>query len=155
MGMPGFTIEEKIDAPVEHVWNVLADIGGVHAWNPSVESSHLTSDQRAGVGTSRHCDLAGKRYVKEMAVDWDPHYRLTMRMVDTNLPFTRADVRFMLRPAGKGTIVTVSPDYEVRFGALGRLLDRALGERKYRTRMHALLAGLKNHVEAAGPDESA
>lgn len=153
--MPGFTIEEKVDAPVERVWTVLADIGGVHEWNPGVTSSHLTTDQREGVGTSRHCDLGGKKYVQEMAVDWDPHYRLTMRLVETNLPFTKADVRFMLRPAGTGTIVTVSPDYEVRFGTLGALLHRAFGERSYRTNMQALLTGLKQHVEAAGPDGKA
>ena len=60
---------------------------------------------------------------------WEPERKLIMRITDTNLPFELADIESTLRPdepprAGGGTVVTVSPVY-------------------------ALLAGLKQHIEAA------
>jgi hypothetical protein len=40
--MPEFTITNHIDAPVEHVWEVLDDFGGISQWTSGVKSSALT-----------------------------------------------------------------------------------------------------------------
>ncbi len=145
--MSDFTTEIKIDAPVDRVWDTLADIGSIHEWNPGVKQSHITTRYQEGLGTGRHCDLGQKRYLDETVVDWEPHQRLTMRIVATNLPLKTADIRFALRPAGGGTIVTVSPTYALKFGLLGRLLDLLFVRRTYVEGMRALLLGLKKHVE--------
>ena len=48
-----------IDAPVEQVWEILADFGEVYRWAPSVTKSYSTSDDNSGPEASRHCDIAG------------------------------------------------------------------------------------------------
>ncbi|MCZ6918155.1 MAG: SRPBCC family protein [Gemmatimonadetes bacterium] len=142
-----FSEEIAIDAPIERVWRVLADIGSVHAWNPGVRSSRLTTHHGEGVGAARHCKLAGRRYLEEVVVDWEPLKRLTVRITATNLPFEAADVRFMLRATSSGVIVSVSPRYTVRFGFLGTILEWLVVGPRYRRGMKALLDGLKAHVE--------
>ena len=142
-----FGAEITIDAPIERVWEVLADIGSIQAWNPGVRSSHLTTLYGAGVGAARHCKLAGRRHVDEVVVDWEPLKRLTMRITATNLPFAAADIRFMLRAAASGVIVSVSPTYTVRYGFVGKVLNRLVIGPRYREGMEALLAGLKSHIE--------
>ncbi len=71
-----------------------------------------------------------------------------MRIVGTNLPLKTAEIRFALRPAGGGTIVTVSPTYRLKFGPLGPMLDLLFVRRTYVNGMQALLVGLKKHAEA-------
>ena len=146
--MSNFTTEIKIDAPVDRVWDTLADIGSIDEWNPGVKRSHVTTDRREGLGAGRHCELPGKKHLDETVVDWEPHQRLTMRIVGTNLPLKTADIRFALRPAGGGTIVTVSPTYKLKFGPLGTVLDLLFVRRTYVKGIQALLVGLKKHAEA-------
>jgi carbon monoxide dehydrogenase subunit G len=42
--MSSFSKEVFIKARPEEVWKVLSDIGEIHAWNPGVIDSHLTSE---------------------------------------------------------------------------------------------------------------
>lgn len=145
--MGTFKTDIRIDAPISDVWEVLADVGTIHRWNPGVVSSHLTTAEATGVGAGRHCDLGGRNYVDEEVVAWEAGQRLTMRIIGTNLPFKAGDVRFSLRPDDNATIVTVSPEYALKFGLFGKILDLLYVRRAYLKGMEALLAGLKAHVE--------
>jgi hypothetical protein len=48
------------------------------------------------------------------------------------------------------TLVTVTPDYTVRYGNLGKFLDLLIVRRRYLRSINALLAGLKRHLENGG-----
>jgi len=72
-----------------------------------------------------------------------------MRIEDTNLPFKRADIRFTLLEDDDQTTVTVSPDYELKFGPVGAVVDKLYVRATYEKGMKALLRGLKAHVESA------
>jgi uncharacterized protein YndB with AHSA1/START domain len=145
--MSSFTSEIKIDAPVGAVWEVLADYGNIYRWHPDAVASHLTTEKETGPGARRHLDLGGKNYLDEEVIEWESGQRLTVRIVATNLPFKSADIRITLRPENGGTVVTVAPLYELKFGLLGKLLDRLYVQRNYEKNMRALLAGLKDYVE--------
>ncbi len=146
--MATFTLERFIDAPVATVWEELAHIPSIHQWNPGVEHSYATSDAITGLGAARHCDLGGRNYLKESVVEFEEGKVLTVRVDETNLPLAAVDIRFTLRPKENGTLVTVSPDYRVKFGMMGALLDAVYVRRTYAKGMGALLRGLKDHVEA-------
>jgi uncharacterized protein YndB with AHSA1/START domain len=152
--MASFTTETKIEAPVEEVWNALADIGNIYRWNRGVVDSHLTSDEAAGIGAARYCDLGGNNYLDEQVVEWEHGERLTMRIVGTNLPFKTVDIRFRLRPNPDtdrgGTAVSVSPVYELKYGPMGKILDAVYVRGTYLKGMKALLRGLKDYVESGG-----
>ena len=150
--MATFTTEIRIEARMQDVWEVLANIGDIYAWNPGVRASHLTTDKAEGVGAGRHCDLGGKDYLDETVVEWEPGRKLTMRIKGTNLPFKSADIHFTLRPNGPATIVSVSPNYTLKFGVLGAILDRFYVRRTYLKGMNALLKGLKAQVEKENSD---
>ena len=137
-----------IDAPIQQVWTTLADIGSIHVWNPGVKDSELTSGFDSALGATRHCDLGGRNYLDEEVVAFVAGEALTMRITKTNLPFQRADIRFQLSAAGDATRVSVSPEYRLKFGPVGWLLDRLMIRRTYEKGMKALLGGLKQHVEA-------
>lgn len=154
MKMASFTVERFVNAPVERVWEELAHIPSIHVWNPGVKHSYATSDELTGLGAARHCDLGGSNYLKESVVEFEHEQRLTMRIDQTNLPFASADIRFTLRPEDGGTVVAVSPEYRLKLGPLGALLDAVYVRRTYTKGMGALLKGLKQHVEEKVGDPS-
>lgn len=145
--MGSFATDTRIEAPVSEVWRALGKIGDIYRWNPGVRASHTTSEQEAGLGATRFCDLGGKNYLDEEVVVWQPNEKLTMRITGTNLPFETADIRFTLRPEGDSTAVSVSPLYKLKYGVIGELLDRVYVRKSYQKGMESLLSGLKAHVE--------
>ncbi len=145
--MHTFSTHTTIEASVSEVWETLADIGRIYEWNPGVIASHTTSEQTMGAGATRHCDLGGRNFLHEEVVEWQPEQKLTMRISDSNLPFKSADIRFTIKENSKGTVVTVSPIYQLKFGPFGRLFNQAYVENNYKKGMESLLAGLKAYVE--------
>ncbi len=63
------------------------------------------------------------------------------------MPLHRNVVKFSVEADGSGTIVTVAPDYTLKYGLLGRLLNQIVVRRKFKKGMEDLLTGLKYHVE--------
>lgn len=145
--MSAFIETIQISAAPEVVWSALADIGNISEWNPGVKSSKQTSSGAVAVGATRHCDLGGKNYLNEELVAFEPCRRMTLRITDTNLPFKSADIRFTVMPSGADTLVTVSPIYELKFGVIGRVLDKLMVRAQYSQGMRDLLQGLKTFVE--------
>ena len=146
--MGAFSTEIRINAPKEKVWGVLADLGGIYKWNPGVSHSRSTSEASGGEGATRHCDLANpKGYLEERAFDWREGEGFKIDIYESSFPIERNVVEFSLRADGDGTIVSVSPDYQLKFGPIGALIDKLVAGRQLRKGMENLLAGLKYHVE--------
>ena len=150
--MSKFTTQVKIDAPKHKVWEVLADIGSIYKWNPGVAHSYSTSEENKGEGATRHCDLQttdGKRfgYLEERTVDWREGQGYKIDIYANNLPIKSNVVEFNVKAEEDGTIVSVSPEYAIKYGLLGSLINRLFLQRKLQQAMEGLLAGLKYHVE--------
>ena len=47
--MTRVTIDLRIDAPKEKVWDVVADSGSVSVWSPALAGSHYTSEAKEGL----------------------------------------------------------------------------------------------------------
>ena len=150
--MSSFATEITINAPIEPVWAVLADIGAIGAWNPGVQESYATSDESTGLGATRFCDLGGKNYLDEQVVEYevgsDSCRKLTMRVTGTNMPFKEADIHFTLEAQEDQTRVICAPDYTLKYGTMGAIMDRVYVRGTYEKGMQSLLQGLKDHVEA-------
>ena len=145
--MNSFATDITINAPIEKVWETLADIGTIYKWNPGVIDSYTTSEGEIGLGSTRYCDLGGKNFLDEQVVTFSQNEAITMRITGTNMPFETADIRFTLKEQNKGTHVTVSPEYKLKYGLVGRMLDKAFVARTYEKGMGNLLAGLKEFIE--------
>ena len=65
------------------------------------------------------------------------------------MPFKSADIRFRMAADGQGSVVTVSSLYDLKYGLLGKLLDRVFVRKTYTRGMEVLLAGLKQHAESS------
>ena len=149
MGM--FTKQTRIDASRKEVWEVLADLGSIEKWNPGVTASHATSSEPGGEGATRHCDIAGPggktAHLEERAFDWRPEEGFKIDVYESSLPLKRNIVTFSLEDSGAGTIVRVTPEYQLKLGPIGALMDKLMVRRQFEKGMDGLLAGLKHYVE--------
>ena len=146
--MAHFSTQIRINATTEKVWEVLADFGGIYLWNPGMRHSYSTSDSSQGLLATRRCELlSGDDYLDERILEWRDGESFKVEISETNLPFHRSVVEFSIEADGSGTIVTVAPDYALKYGLLGRLLNQIVVRRKFRKGMEDLLAGLKYHIE--------
>ncbi len=149
--MTQLTTEVHIDAPKEKVWEVLANLGDIYKWNPGVASSHWTSEQKQGVGASRHCDLQNPSgTLEERAIEWREGEGYTIDVYESSLPLKNT-VEFAIKPEGAGTRVYVTVDYRLKYGPVGALLDVLFVRRQMQKGFDHLLAGLKYHVETGDP----
>ncbi len=146
--MSEFAETVRIHTPQQTVWDVLADIGSISIWNPGVVSSTQTSAGEVELGATRYCDLGGRNYLDEEVVTYNAPDAITFRITGTNMPFKSADIRFTLNAVEDATDVTVSPIYELKFGPVGKLLDRVMVKNTYQNGMRDLLNGLKAHCES-------
>jgi carbon monoxide dehydrogenase subunit G len=147
--MTRFSNEIWIDAPRETVWAKIADLGAIQDYHPGVSSSFYTSEEREGLGASRHCDLLPFGEVEERIVEWRAGDSYTFEIYDGKKlpPFANAVGRFGVLQDGDGTTVQFEIEYDLRFGLFGELLDRLMFRSRFRKVGPALLRGLKRNLE--------
>jgi hypothetical protein len=118
------------NCPAERVWEALADLEAVARYNPSVRSANIHGEQRTGVGAKRDCELAPSGRVLERVTVWEPGRAVGLEVVESDWPIhfmrwvTRVDA------SEGGCVIRQDLEYEVKFGALGRLLDRWMMKRR-------------------------
>ena len=133
-----------IDAPVQKVWEVLADFGGVYRWAPSVTNSYSTSSNNSGSEASRHCDIAGFSGIEESITEWNEGRDFTYTFTGVG-PISEGYSTWSVKPQGDKTLVYTDLRYGLRFGPLGALMNVLFLRRK-------IEKGLVNGVkEAATP----
>ena len=149
--MTTVTREVQINAPKEKVWEILADFGGIYAFNPSVPNSYLTSEQTGGVGTQRHCDLAAAgASLEERVVEWVDGEKMVIEIYagKKTPPFKQAFATISVRADGpNASIVRGTFDYSLKFGPIGALMDAVMVKPQFGKAWAGLFAGLKHYVE--------
>ena len=119
--MRSINVSHQMTASREAVWSVLADFPNIADWNGGVKTSYSTSDATAGVGATRHCDLAPLGALEETIAGWDEGERLVVQIDSAKkLPIRSGTATFTLNDD------TTTIDYEYEPTMLGRLSARVL-----------------------------
>ena len=136
----------KIDAPIEKVWSVLADLEAVQYYNAGVTAARYVSPDREGVGATRHCDFKMGGSAKERVATWEPLRTMTIEMYDHAWPLKSAQWRTELLPDGDGTLMVQYTTYEYTGDPAGA---EAMRE-QWGQAIAAVTQSFKEYVEA-GP----
>lgn len=141
--------EIHIDAPQEQVWDILADLGGIKNYNPSVTNSYYLPGEKRGIGAARHCDLKPFGSVEETAIQWDEGRSYTPLLHDGKKvpPFKKATGRLAVRSNGSGTVASMTLEYDLKYGPLGKLMDLVMVRSQFQKVIPTVLDGLKKYAE--------
>ena len=137
--------EIHINATKETVWKVLADLGAVCTWNPTITNSYYISEAKQGVGASRHCDFPNGGFVKEIATQWDAPHLVRLHVYEGTVPFDNYYGTYSLADDGDESRVRFVMDYKIQPDST---LSSESVERQNRERfIPTILDGLKNFIE--------
>ena len=141
--------EIRINAPKEKVWEILADFGGVAAYNLNLRSAHSTSEANGGVGATRHCDLLPMGSIEERIVDWTEGQGYTIDIYEGKgtPPFKSALARIEVHPEGQQTLVTMEMNYSLKFGVVGTAMNKMMVRAQFAKALPRILQGLKIYAE--------
>lgn len=148
--MNSIKVQTEINAPIEEVWQVLSDFGGVHKWAPSVTNSYSISENNSGPDAARHCDVAGFGSLQEYVTEWDEGAGFTFRVTGVG-PISEANSKWSAEAKDGKTIVTTTIDYATKFGLLGSALNVLMLRRKLRQGIKQTHAGLQHHILSGEP----
>jgi len=148
--MPQIEKHVRIRAPKQEVWRALADLGEVQQFHPFVKRSSYVSDQKEGKGACRRCELKPMGWVEEEVTDWQDGESFTLTIVrgEKMPPFATNRFRQSLREEGDETVLGMHIDYSIKYGIVGRILDRLIFRSQLAEKMiPGYLHGLKKFVE--------
>ncbi len=144
--MPSINREIKIDQEQLTVWNILSDIGAIENFNPTVKKSFCTSEEKSGIGASRHCDLLPMGSVEERVTRWEKGKMLSMEIYESKGTPMLGEALFTLSKEGDGTLATMKLDYKMKGGFAGKFMGLMMRGKLERT-VEGILSGLKTHSE--------
>ena len=142
--------EVIIDASKEKVWEVVTDFGGIYKASPAVLKSYLTTEQKTGVGTERHCDFTMMgASVEERIIEWNEGESIKIDIYKRkNLPLVKDMIaEFKVREENGKTILKASLDYSMS-GGLGSLMNAMMMKKMNNKNWDNVLAGFKKHSES-------
>jgi uncharacterized membrane protein len=143
--------ETTIDAPVQRVWQVLANLEEVQHYNPLVTQTRYVSSNREGPGATRRCEFKPKGFSVERVIEWRPDEVLGIELIESSWPLKSSRWWTRLSPEGEKTRVSQDLEYEPKWGVLGKLMDAMMMRRKMDRTIADIFVGLKEFAERGKP----
>jgi ribosome-associated toxin RatA of RatAB toxin-antitoxin module len=138
----------SINASVESIWNILANMELLDKYDPTVKKSTLISAQKTGIGAKRKVDmLDGKNWFEEKITVFVPNQALTIQLTDCSFPIKGLKHSYTFEKTGNQTVVKQVMEYTVKFGLLGKLLDVLMIKKQSDTGIKKFFTGLKQFAE--------
>jgi len=136
-----------VRAPLARVWETLADVGTIAEWHPGVEHSPVLSTNPTGLGAARRVELYDGTSAVEEVTSLDEGRSLTVSMSDHTMPLSRGAATFEVEADGDDrTRVTMTMDYEMKYGPLGWLMNAMLLRPIISKLLVSVLSGLDHHL---------
>lgn len=147
-----------LDMPRERAWEKLRDISLAHNYVPGIIRTAIVSEQREGVGASRHVYRNAKSYIQETVIEWDEGHGFLIRLHRGDKPappFRNAWFRYRLDDEGADkTLFTASLEYELPWGALGAWLEKRM-EKVVQATIDDVATAMKLYYETGQPTTAA
>ena len=146
----------KVHATAATAWSAIADFQNVHRYHPIVERVTQISEHDRGLGAGRICHFYDGGSVKETITAWKEGESFEVELTEGSMPFKRSRATMRVLPFDEeNSCVTLSMDYETKFGPVGKLMDRLMIRSKMSGMFAKVLNGFEHHLETGelvGPE---
>lgn len=148
-GVTKITSTAHIYASKKQVWDVLKLPGNIAVFHPLIKKSFMTTTAENGIQAKRHCDLLPMGAMDEVITEWIEGQAFTMEVIGGKMlpPHHFMKGRLSMRAMEKHTEVSFQLSYRLKFGVIGRLMDRLLIRPQFKHAPTKYVQGLKEYVE--------
>ena len=131
------------------IWETIADLENIALFHPLIRSAHYTSTERQGIGAVRECRLHPFGSLTERIAEWEYEKFYTVEVIggSMNHPMRYLLGRLSLQNTAEGTIAEISFRYRMKFGPVGRLMNRMMIRPQFRKAAPIYVGGLKYFCE--------
>lgn len=139
-----------IAAPIATVWSALTDLELLSVTDPAVEKAVLLTEQRTGINAQRKVHMKdGKNWFDEKITVFQVNQHLTYELTACSFPIQSLKHNYSFQTEGSSIRVIQVMEYQVKFGWLGKLLDRILLAKQFNSGIQQFMIGLKTYAEKA------
>jgi len=141
--------EIQINLSSQAVWDKLADFGNICHGHPAVSKSFITSDQKTGVGATRHCDFTMMgASAEERVIEWDEGKTITIEVYELNkMPgIDKLSLALSVAPAGESSVLRGTMTYTMK-NVLFDIMNSLVMKRMNSQLLDGIMAGHKKYME--------
>ncbi|MDW3652516.1 MAG: SRPBCC family protein [Bacteroidia bacterium] len=137
-----------IQAPQEKVWQVVQEIGDIQSFHPLIKKSYRLNEKH-GLGAERHCELKPMGVMDEQIISWKEGEGFTAKVIGGKMlpPCEYMLGDLSLKAEGRGTRVSFTFRYAMKFGLLGKIMNHLLIKPQFKAAPLKYVEGLKVYVE--------
>lgn len=140
--------EITVNASIEKVWDILSNLEALEKYDPTVKKSALISSEKSGINAKRKVDMKdGKNWFEEKITAWKPNEALTYQLTDCSFPINGLKHSYSFQRTGNKTRVIQVMEYKVKFGLLGKVLDKLMIRKQTDNGIKKFFTGLKKYAE--------
>ena len=138
-----------IHVPSDLVWQVLTEYGNISAFHPMVKKSFSTNS-KIGLGATRHCDLQPMGEMEEEITAWEEGRLLVSEVKGGKLlpPYRFMRGKTVVESLGGETRVSFTFSYLLKFGLIGRVMNKFMIKPQFSKAPPQYLQGLKKYLES-------
>ena len=136
--------EIAINAPVDKIWSILATPDLLEQYDPTIKSSTLVSAEKTGPGAKRKINmLDGKNWFEEKITEYEPVNNLTYQLTACSFPIKSLKHSYHFEKLGNQIKVKQTMYYEVKFGLIGKLMDKLMIRKQFDSGIKKVLYRIK------------
>ena len=140
--------EITINAPIEKIFQALAEMEGLEKLDPNIKKSTSLSNIKSGLSAKRKVDMIdGKNWFEEKVTDLKPNECLTYELTACSFPVKSLKYTYYVEKSGNQTKVKQAMAYEIKFGLFGKILDALMIRKQYNKGIQGFFTGLKSFAE--------
>lgn len=141
--------EIEINKPKDQVWAVLKTIADIQNFHPLIKKSSSITNLKNGKGAQRSCELLPMGQMIEEVIEWNEGSSFTMKVIGGKAlpPYHFMKGRIELFEIDDRTKVQFTFSYQLKFGALGNIMNALVIRPQFKKAPPQYVAGLKQYVE--------
>lgn len=139
-----------IDAPLEIVWQSLADLGNISTWANNIATSQYEMMSEDHIGSRRVCEINGMGTLVEEIQTWEEKKGFSYKLI--GIPMINEGVNsWQIEEAKGGTKLSLTSDIKMKYGAIGRLIGKLMMRGRSGGSFGSMLEEFKHYVENGSP----
>lgn len=144
-----------IDLPLEQSWEILRDFTQAVNYVPNLTGCELHPGPKEGMGASRRVFQKNGKFLDETVTHWEEKRGFVIRLHEGKgpapAPFKEACFIYRIQPKGDKTQLTTTMSYTIRFGFIGKLLNKLLIKKVLDGAVSKISLNMKSFYETGIP----
>ncbi len=138
----------NINAPLDKIWNILTDLELLDKTDPTVKKATLLSENKTGLDAKRKVLMKdGKNWFDEKITVFRPNEELVYQLTECSFPIRGLKHSYSFQSTGGQTRVQQVMEYQVKYGIIGKLMDKMMITKQFNAGISKFLNGLKKYAE--------